>query len=47
MYWNWINVFNYDSFVGNFYTDESRRDKIIYEINNNYGKGNWTRFTCE
>ena len=47
MYWYWINVFNYDSFAGSFYTDGSNRNEIIEKINNKYGKGNWNRFTCE
>lgn len=47
MYWNWVNVFNHDLFVGSFYTQNSNRQQIIDEINVKYGKGNWTRFTHE
>jgi hypothetical protein len=47
MYWNWINVFNYERFVGSFYTDKSNREEVVKKINEKYGQGQWTRFTSE
>ena len=47
MYWNWINVFNHERFVGSFYTQESKKEIIVKEINEKYGQGQWTRFTYE
>jgi len=47
MYWNWINVFNHERFVGSFYTDKSKREEVVKEINEKYGQGRWTRFTSE
>lgn len=47
MYWYWINVFNHKIFVGSFYTDESKREKVVKEINEKYGQGEWTRYTIE
>lgn len=47
MYWKWINVFNYERFVGSFYTEETKREEIVKEINSKYGYGQWTRFTSE
>jgi hypothetical protein len=47
MYWNWINVFNHEKFIGSFYTDKSKREEVVKEINEKYGQGQWTRFTSE
>ena len=47
MYWYWINVFNYDKFIGSFYTDCFKKAEVIAEINTKYGVGCWTRYTKE
>ena len=47
MYWYWINVFNNDEFLGSFNTDKSKKEEIRIEINEKFGLGKWTRFTCE
>lgn len=47
MYWYWINVYNYDSFIGSFYTDNNKKENVAKEINEKYGSGKWTRFTSE
>ena len=47
MYWNWINVFNHERFLGSFYTRESKREEVVKEIDDKYGQGQWTRFTSE
>lgn len=47
MYHYWINVFNYEFFVGSFYTTSSKKQDVIKQINEKYGSGQWTRFTSE
>lgn len=42
--WLKIEVYNGDSFIGSFYTNESKKSEIIKDINNEYGVGNWTRY---
>lgn len=36
--WLKIEVYNFDSFIGSFYTI------VIKDINERYGEGKWTRF---
>lgn len=47
MYWYWIHVYNYSQPLGSFYTDSSKREDVVKEINKKYGQGLWTRFTSE
>lgn len=47
MYWNWINVFDHDRFVGSFYTESTKKEDITKEINLKYGERKWTKFTSE
>jgi hypothetical protein len=47
MYWYWIHVYNHKTPLGSFYTDESKKEKVVNEINKRYGEGKWTRFTSE
>lgn len=45
MYWYWIHVYNQEEPLGSFYTQTSKRDEVIKEINDRYKS--WTRFTSE
>jgi len=47
MYWYWIHVYNYEQPLGSFYTDKSKREDVVKEINEKHGQGKWTRFTSE
>jgi hypothetical protein len=47
MYWYWIHVYNYKQPLGSFYTDKSKREDVVKEINEKHGQGKWTRFTSE
>lgn len=47
MYWYWIHVYNHGQVLGSFYTQDSKRWLIEKEINEKYGEGKWTRYTCE
>ena len=44
MTWIKIEVFNYDSWLGSFYTNTDTKSEIINEINVKYGIGRWTRY---
>lgn len=46
-YWYRIEVFNFDKFLGSFYIDTSKPNKVIDEINNKYGKDKWTQYYIE
>lgn len=48
--WAWINVYNYDSFVGSFYEHRDNlltKQDIVKAVNKEYGIGNWSRYTLE
>lgn len=42
--WTKIEVYNYDCWIGSFYTNETTRQVIIKEINEKFGIGKWTKF---
>jgi hypothetical protein len=42
--WTKIEVYNHDSWIGSFYTNETERRGIVKDINEKYGEGKWTRF---
>ena len=44
MNWTKIEVYNYERFLGSFYTDATKRTDINKEIDEKYGKGSWTKF---
>jgi len=44
MTWNKIEVYNYGSFLGSFYTTANTKTYINNEIDEKYGKGNWSKF---
>jgi hypothetical protein len=44
--WLKIEVYNGNSFIGSFYTNESKKSEIIKDINNEYGVGKWTRYNA-
>lgn len=39
-----IVVFNYTGCIGSFYTKKTKESEIIDAINNEYGKGKWTKY---
>lgn len=47
MYWYWIHVYNNEQPLGSFYTQSSRREDVVREINREFGEYKWTRFTSE
>lgn len=42
--WTKLEVYNYDSYLGSFYTNETTRSGIYKAINEEYGEGRWTRY---
>jgi hypothetical protein len=44
MNWTKLEVYNYEQYLGSFYTDETTKQGIIREINEKYGQGNWTKY---
>ena len=44
MNWTKIEVYNYNEYLGSFYTDVTTKQDIIREINEKYGQGNWTKY---
>lgn len=46
MRYNWIKleVFNYDEYLGSFYTNSEIKDDIKKDIDEKYGNGNWTKY---
>lgn len=42
--WVKIEVYNFDSFIGSFYTNNTTKELLIKDINERYGEGKWTRF---
>lgn len=42
--WIKIEVYNFDSFIGSFYTNDTMQELVVKDINERYGEGRWTRF---
>jgi len=42
--WTKIEVYNHDTFIGSFYTNETTRKAIVKDVDDKYGEGKWTRF---
>ncbi|NII81731.1 MULTISPECIES: hypothetical protein [unclassified Pedobacter] len=44
MAWYKIEVYNYDKYLGSFYTDTLNEYKLSKEIDAEYGSGKWSRY---
>ena len=44
MNWTKLEVYNNDEYLGSFYTNETTKHGVIREINEKYGKGDWTKY---
>lgn len=45
--WYKIDVYNYDLFVGSFYTDSINNSHVRAKINAKFGVANWTHFNVD
>ena len=43
-YWTKLEVYNYDEFLGSFYTNSEKKSDIKKDIDEKYGIGNWTKY---
>lgn len=42
--WTKLEVYNYNTFLDSFYTDSETKKEWIEEIDQTFGKGNWTKY---
>lgn len=42
--WTRLEVYNHDWHLGSFYTNKERKGEWVKEIDEEFGRGKWTRY---